>query len=90
MGALYQSQRVHECLHTQVSGIPKILTVIDALTVMIWNGRDRAMQTLGKEPEILVTPSLYNIQWLLRNHFHFAISLIEFPGQIDNHYPNKR
>ena len=57
---------------------------------MIKNGRDRALQTLGKEPDILVIPfSLSDIQWLIKIHSRFAISLIEFPGQIENHYPQK-
>jgi hypothetical protein len=58
---------------------------------MTKNGRDRALQTLGKEPDILVTPfSLSDIQWLIKNHFHFIISLIGLPGQIDNNYPDEK
>lgn len=29
---------------------------LDTLTIVIKNGRDGALQTLGKEPDILVTP----------------------------------
>ena len=58
---------------------------------MIKNGRDRALKTLEKEPDILVIPfSLSDIQWLIKNHFHFIISLIGLPGQIDNNYPDEK
>ena len=86
---LYQPPGVLEWLHTPMGGAPRILNEVDALTTMIKNGRDTAVQTLGKEPDILVTPfSLSDIQWLIKNHSHFAISLIGFLGQIDNHYPD--
>ena len=42
---------------------PRILNEVDVLASMIKNGRDRALQTLGKEPDNLVTPfSLADIQ----------------------------
>jgi len=45
------------------------------------------MQTLGIEFGIFITPFfLSDIQWLIRNHSCFLISLIGLPGQIDNHY----
>ena len=91
MGVLYQPWGVLEWLHTLMGGTPQILNEIYALISMIKNGRDRALQTLGKEPDILVIPfSLSDIQWLIKNHSHFAISLIGFPGQIDNHYPDEK
>ena len=34
--------------------------------------------------------SISNIQCLPKNHSHFAISLIGFPEQIDNYYPNEK
>ena len=74
-----------------MGGAPQILNEVDELTSMIKNGRDRALQTLGKEPDILVIPfSLSEIQWLIKNHSGFAISLIGFPGQTDNHYPDEK
>jgi hypothetical protein len=42
--------------HTAMGGAPRVLNEVDALTSMIKNGRDRALQTLGKEPDILVIP----------------------------------
>jgi hypothetical protein len=58
---------------------------------MIKNGRDRALKTLEKEPDILVIPfSLSDIQWLINNHSCFTVSLIGVPGQIDNHYPDEK
>lgn len=61
------------------------------LAITIKNGRNRALQILGKETDILVTSfSLSNIQWLLKNHSHSAISLLGFQGQIDSHYPNEK
>ena len=68
---------------------PRILNEVDVLASMIKNGRDTAVQTLGKEPDILVIPfSLSDIQWLINNHSCFTVSLIGVPGQIDNHYPD--
>lgn len=91
VGALYQPQGVLEWLHTPMGGAPRILNEVDALANMIKNGRDRALQILGKEPDVLVTPfSLSDVQWLIKNHTHFAISLIGFPGQIDSHYPDEK
>lgn len=91
VGSLYQPQGVLEWLHTPMGGAPQILNEVDALTSMIKNGRDRALQTLGKEPDILVTLfSLSDIQLLINNHSCFAISLIGFPGQIDNYYPDEK
>ena len=74
-----------------MDGAPHILNEVDALASMIENGKDRVLQTLGKEPDILVTPfSLSDIKWLIKNHSRFAVSLIGFPGQTDNHYPNEK
>ena len=56
VGALYQPQRVLEWLHTLIGSAHRILHEVDALTNMSKNGRDRALQTPGKEPDILVTP----------------------------------
>lgn len=48
---------------------PRILTEIDALTSMIKNGRDRTLQILGKEPDVLVLPfPPADVQWLVKNH----------------------
>jgi hypothetical protein len=43
-----------------MGGTPQIFNEVDAFASMIKNGRDRALQTLRKEPDILVTsfPSL--------------------------------
>ena len=91
VGGLYQPLGVLEWLPTLMTGAPRILNEVDALTTMIKNGRDTAVQTLGKEPDILVTPfSLSDIKWLIKNHSRFAVSLIGFPGQTDNHYPNEK
>ena len=91
MGTLYQPPGVLEWLHTPMGGAPRILNEVDVLASIIKNGRDRTLQTLGKEPDIFVIPfSLSDIQWLIKNHSHFAISLIGFPGQIDNHYPDEK
>lgn len=91
VGAIFQPQGVIEWLHTPVGGAPRVLTEIDALASMIRQGRDRTLQILGKEPDILVTPfSLTDIQWLMRNHSSFAFSLLNFSGQIDNHYPKDK
>jgi hypothetical protein len=74
-----------------MGGAPRILNEVDVLASIIKNGRDRTLQTLGKEPDIFVIPfSLSDIQWLIKNHSHFAISLVGFPGQIDNHYPDEK
>ena len=74
-----------------MDGAPHILNEVDALASMIENGKDGVLQTLGKEPDILVTPfSLSDIKWLIKNHSRFAVSLIGFPGQIDNHYPDEK
>jgi hypothetical protein len=63
VGGLYQPLGVLEWLPTLMTGAPRILNEVDALTTMIKNGRDTAVQTLGKEPDILVTPfSLSDIQ----------------------------
>jgi hypothetical protein len=63
VGDLYQPQGVLEWLHTLMGGAPWILNEVDTLASMIKNGRDRALQTLGKEPDNLVTPfSLADIQ----------------------------
>ena len=79
VGALYQPQGMLEWLHTPMGSAPRILNEVDALTSMIKNGRDRALKTLEKEPEILVSPfSLWDIQWLIKNHSCFTISLIGF------------
>ena len=32
---------------------------------------------------------LSHIQWSLKNHPHFAISLIGYPEQVNKHYPNE-
>ena len=32
---------------------------------------------------------LSHIQWSLKNHPHFATSLIGYPGQVNEHYPNE-
>ena len=54
------------------------------LAITIKNGRNRALQILGKETDILVTSfSLSNIQWIFRNHSHFDISIIGFLGQTE-------
>jgi hypothetical protein len=37
-----------------MDGAPQILNEVDTLASMIKNGRDRALQTLGKEPNIFV------------------------------------
>ena len=51
-----------------MGGSPQILNEVDALSSMIKNGRDRALQTLGKDPDILVTSfSLSDIQWLTKS-----------------------
>ena len=58
---------------------------------MIKKGRDRALQTLRIEPDIPVTPfSLSDIQCLIKTHSLFAISSIEFAGQIENYYPDEK
>lgn len=75
-----------------MDGTPRFLNEVDALTNMIWNVKDRALQTLEKETDIFTTPfSFADIQWLMKNHYHFTISLIGSPGQTDNHYspPNE-
>lgn len=56
VGVLYQPQGVLGWLHTLVDSAPRILTGVDALTVMVRNGREKALQTLGRESHILVTP----------------------------------
>lgn len=75
-----------------VSSAPRILTEVDALAVMIRNVRDRALQTIRTEPNILVTPlSLSDIQGATQKSLLFCFfGLIGFLGQTDNHYPNER
>ena len=74
-----------------MGGAPWNLNEVYVLTNMIKSGRNRALQTLGKEPDILVIPfSLLDIQWLIKNPACFAISLIGLPGQTDNHYPDEK
>lgn len=51
------------------------------------------VETLGIDPTHFRERTLLshsNFQWLLRNHSCFVISLIWFPGQIDNHYTNEK
>lgn len=44
-----------------------------------------------EKTEILVTHfSLFDIQWLIKNHSCFAISFNGFQGQIDNYYTDKK
>lgn len=65
VGALYRLQGTLEWLYTPV--VSRILTEVDTFTTMIKNGRDRTLQILGKEPDILVTPfPPSDIQWLLK------------------------
>lgn len=91
VGALYQPQGVLKWLHSPMSGAHRILNEVDALDNVIKNGRDRTLQNLREETDILVTTfSLSDIEWLIKNHAHSAISLIRFPGQIDNHYPDEK
>lgn len=73
--------------HTPVGSAPRIVSEIDTLTLTIRNVKDCTPQTLGEELGLPVTPfSLSNSQWLFRSHSCLTISLIELPGQIDNHY----
>ena len=48
VGALYQPQGVLEWLHNPMGGTPQIFNEVDAFASMIKNGRDTAVQTLGK------------------------------------------
>lgn len=80
VGVLYQPWGVLEWLHTLMGGTPQILNEIYALISMIKNGRDRALQTLGKEPDILVIPfSLADIQWLIKKSLLLCCQLNRIP-----------
>lgn len=59
--ALYQPQGVLEWLHTPIGGTHRFLNEVDALSIMIKNGRDRALETLGKELTFLSPPSPFQI-----------------------------
>lgn len=56
MGILYQPQVVWGLLQTLISGAPRLLTEVDVLASMIKLGRNRTLQTLSKEQDILMTP----------------------------------
>ena len=63
-----------------MDGAPHILNEVDALASMIENGKDRVLQTLGKEPDILVTPfSLSDIQWLIKKSLPLCCQLNRIP-----------
>ena len=55
-----------------MDGAPHILNEVDALASMIENGKDRVLQTLGKEPEILVT-SLLPLKYSMANQKSFPL-----------------
>ena len=81
MGAPYQPQGELKWLHTPRGSVPRILNEADVLANMIKNGRVRALQTLEKEIDILVTlffPRQYSMS--KKNSISLCYQINRIPG----------
>lgn len=64
---------------------------VHPLASMIKNGRDRVLEILGKEPDILVL-HLFSLCYLMDTKIQSSrcYQLNRFPGLTDNHYTDKK
>lgn len=78
-------------LHLPSSPSKVLPTYTDLVSKLIRLGREKSRLHFGKDPNHLVLPyTKEQLHWLIQNDDSWAISLISFQGQIDNHYPANR